>query len=67
MIKIYHVPNSRSVRVIWLMEELGEPYEVEEVNFPLDDAFRAKSPTSSVPAIVDGDLQIQGLLQPAPG
>lgn len=56
MIKIYHVPNSRSCRVIWLMEELEEPYELETVTFPLDDAFRALSPTASVPAIVDGDI-----------
>jgi len=56
MIKIYHVPHSRSMRVIWLMEELEESYEVETVTFPLDDAFRARSPTASVPAIVDGDI-----------
>lgn len=56
MIKIYHVPNSRSVRVIWLMEEMEEPYEVETVTFPLDDSFRKLSPTASVPAIMDGDI-----------
>ena len=56
MIKIFHVPNSRSLRVIWLMEELEEPYEVETITIPLDDAFRAWSPTASVPTIVDGDI-----------
>ena len=56
MIKIYHVPHSRSVRVIWLMEEMDEPYELENVNFPLDDAYRKLSPTASVPCIVDGDI-----------
>jgi len=56
MIKIYHVPNSRSLRVVWLMEELGEAYEVERVAFPPDDAFRAISPTGSIPTIVDGDV-----------
>jgi len=56
MIKIYHVPNTRSLRVIWLMEELEEPYEVETLSFPLDDSFRALSPTTSIPAIVDGDI-----------
>ena len=56
MIKIYHVPNSRSMRVIWLMEELEEPYDVETIAFPPDDAFRALSPTASVPTIVDGDI-----------
>ena len=56
MLKIYHVPNSRSLRVIWLMEELEEPYEVETIAFPPGDAFRALSPTASVPTIVDGDI-----------
>ena len=56
MIKIYHAPHSRSVRVIWLMEELGEPYEVERLTLPLDAASRTLSPTASVPAIVDGDI-----------
>ncbi len=56
MIKIYHVPNSRSLRVVWLMEELGEAYEVERVAFPPDAAFRAVNPTGSIPAIVDGDI-----------
>lgn len=56
MIKIFHVPNSRSLRVIWLMEELEEPYEVETVTFPLDDKFLALGPTASIPTIVDGDI-----------
>lgn len=56
MLKIYHVPNSRSMRVIWLMEEMEEPYGVETIAFPPNDAFRALSPTASVPTIVDGDI-----------
>ena len=27
--KIYHAPNTRSVRIVWLFEELGLPYELE--------------------------------------
>ena len=27
--KIFHVPNTRSVRIIWLFEELQLPYELE--------------------------------------
>lgn len=56
MIKIYHVPNSRSLRVIWLMEELEESYDLETVEFPLDDSYRKLSPTASVPCIVDNDI-----------
>ncbi len=28
MIRVHHLNNSRSQRVLWLLEELGVPYEV---------------------------------------
>lgn len=28
MIRVHHLENSRSQRVLWLLEELGQPYEV---------------------------------------
>lgn len=56
MIRIFHVPRFRSVRVIWLMEELGEPYEVEAAPFPLTEAFRARTGVVAIPTIVDGDI-----------
>jgi glutathione S-transferase len=56
MIKIYHVSPARSLRIVWLMEELGEPYDVETVSFPPDEAFLAISPTGTLPTIVDGDI-----------
>jgi Glutathione S-transferase len=27
--KVYHARNTRSLRILWLLEELGLPYEVE--------------------------------------
>ena len=27
--KIYYAPNTRAVRIVWLFEELGLPYEIE--------------------------------------
>ncbi len=60
MITIYHVPRTRSVRAIWLCEELGIPYEVELVPFTPEyrnsPEWRAISPTGKVPAMRDGDL-----------
>lgn len=60
--KIYHAPNTRSVRIVWLMEELGLPYEIER--FKLGDAaMRAPDyikvhPMGRVPALEDGDVRI---------
>lgn len=58
MIKIYHVPHSRSLRVVWLMEELGEPYELERVNFPPPSDYLDVNPLGSVPAIDDGGIRM---------
>ena len=56
MIRIYHVPHFRSVRVIWLMEELGEPYEVVRAPFPLDEDFKARTGVLAIPAIDDDGI-----------
>jgi glutathione S-transferase len=57
MITIYHVPRTRSMRVIWLCEELGQPYEVLHVPFSAEyrstDEWRKLSPTGKVPAMAD--------------
>ena len=58
MIKIYHFPGSRSLRVVWLMEELGEPYEIERISFPPDAAFRAKNPEGTLPFIEDDGISM---------
>jgi len=60
--KVYHAPNSRSVRAVWLLEELGLDYEVQK--FALGAAemrspeYRAKHPMGRVPALDDGDVTI---------
>ncbi|MEO8925477.1 MAG: glutathione S-transferase N-terminal domain-containing protein, partial [Caldimonas sp.] len=30
MITVHHLNNSRSQRVLWLLEELGVPYEIKK-------------------------------------
>lgn len=32
MITLYHAPQSRSSRIIWLLEELGAPYDIRPVS-----------------------------------
>jgi glutathione S-transferase len=57
MIKVYHAPPTRSMRVVWALEELGVPYEVERIKF--DRAllkapeWRAISPAGKLPVIFD--------------
>lgn len=53
MLKFYHAPWSRSSNVLWLMEELGMPYEIELVDIRADvpDAYRNIQPNKKVPAI----------------
>jgi glutathione S-transferase len=58
VITLYHAPMSRSVRVRWLLEELGLPHQVEtralvELKQPEHIALH---PMGKVPVLVDGDL-----------
>ena len=59
MITIYHVPRTRSARVIWLCEELDLPYEVVPVDFSPEylksAAWRRLNPIRKVPALTDLD------------
>lgn len=60
MLKVYHVPGTRSVRPIWLCYELDLPVEVAPVDFSPafrnSPAWRAISPAGKVPVLTDGDL-----------
>ncbi len=54
MITLHHVQQSRSMRVLWLLEELEEPYEV--VEHPFDKSLRAEDylalhPVGRIPAL----------------
>lgn len=53
--RLYHVPKTRSTRVLWTLEEIGEPYELtvmarEDRDTP---AHRARHPLARVPVIED--------------
>ena len=62
MLQIYHVPNTRGTRVIWLCEELDIPYEVTLIDFSATyratPEWRALSPVGKVPVMTDGDITI---------
>ena len=60
--KLYYAQNSRAVRVAWLLEELGLPYDYE--NFTIGDkSLRAPDylsihPLGRVPVLQDGDVRL---------
>jgi glutathione S-transferase len=49
--------GSRVSRVLWMLEELGEPYEFIEVGRRSQEAY-ALNPSGKVPILIDGDLRI---------
>ena len=63
MITVHHLNNSRSQRVIWLVEELGVPYEVKRYErdaktMLTPPELRAVHPLGKSPVITDGDRTI---------
>lgn len=59
MITLYHAPHSRSSMILWLLEELGQPYKIELTPIvygngqgaPAPESYRAIHPHKKVPAI----------------
>jgi glutathione S-transferase len=62
MIKIYGTAQSRALRPLWVLEELGVAYELVKVNFAAGESrkpeYLAINPNGHVPAMVDGDLTL---------
>lgn len=59
MIVVHHLNNSRSQRILWMLEELGVPYEVKryerEPSLQAPASLRAVHPLGKSPVITDGD------------
>ncbi len=63
MIIVHHLNNSRSQRVLWLLEELGAPYEVKRYARDAQTQLappelKAVHPLGKSPVITDGDKTI---------
>jgi glutathione S-transferase len=59
MITVYGHPPTRALRVLWMLEEMGVPYEVRAGDFAArreDADFMAVNPLGSFPALRDGDV-----------
>ncbi|MEO1207409.1 MAG: glutathione S-transferase family protein [Pseudomonadota bacterium] len=57
MYKVIGFPKTRAFRVIWMLEELGEAYEINPVA-PRSDEARKFNPSGKVPVLVDGEDMI---------
>ncbi|MGB3472702.1 MAG: glutathione S-transferase family protein [Erythrobacter sp.] len=61
MLTLHHLEYSQSFRILWLLEELGEPYVLKsynrdpESNLAPDD-YKALSPLGTAPVVTDGEL-----------
>lgn len=62
MMKVYFAPNSRAVRTVWLLEEIGQPYELERFTLGQKEMrgpeYAKVNPNGRVPTLIDGDVTI---------
>lgn len=63
MLVVHHLNNSRSQRILWLLEELGLPYEIKRYErnkktMLAPPELKAIHPLGKSPVITDGDLVI---------
>jgi len=56
--KLYYWPNTRAFTGLWMMEEVGEPYEIVRVNISDPEhprpEYRAINPMGKLPGLQDG-------------
>ena len=63
MITVHHLNNSRSQRVLWLLEEIGLDYEIRKyqrdaVTMRAPQALRDVHPLGKSPVISDGEIVV---------
>jgi glutathione S-transferase len=61
MIRLYGIGQSRALRCLWALEEIGVPYEHVKTNFTTDakqPEYLKINPNARIPALVDGELTL---------
>jgi glutathione S-transferase len=61
MITLYHCMSARSFRPLWMLEELGLPYQLAMLPFPprgLARSYLDVNPLGTIPLIVDGNTRM---------
>jgi glutathione S-transferase len=60
MLQLYGNHRSRAMRCLWMLEEMGNPYQVIEKSTRVDDLHSPEylklNPNARIPTLVDGDL-----------
>ena len=60
MLQLYGNPRSRAMRCLWMLEEMGKPYQLIEKTTRADDLqsadYRRLNPNARIPTLVDADL-----------
>lgn len=57
MYKVIGKVQTRTLRVLWMLEEIGQPYELIPA-YPRSDEVMALNPSGKVPVLVDGDATL---------
>ncbi|QYE37132.1 HTH domain-containing protein (plasmid) [Polymorphobacter sp. PAMC 29334] len=61
VIELYHGEHTRSLRVRWVLEEMGLPYKLAPVLFPprtRQPGFLLENPLGSLPLLIDGAVRM---------
>jgi glutathione S-transferase len=61
MITLHHCVSARSFRPLWMLEEIGTPYELKMWSFPpraMDRNFLTINPLGTVPFLSDGHVHM---------
>jgi glutathione S-transferase len=60
MLQLHGNPRSRAMRCLWMLEEIGQPYELVEKSTRADDLQKAEylqlNPNARIPTLIDGNL-----------
>jgi len=60
--RLYWAPRTRSLRILWLLEEVGAPYERVRLDLSAgaqkSAEFRAINPMAKVPALTEGPVAV---------
>jgi glutathione S-transferase len=61
MVTLYHCEAARSFRPLWMLEELGLPYELKMLPFPprvFAKEYLALNPLGTIPYLIDGEVRM---------